>query len=366
MKKICCFFDDPVHYRELIYNRIEESYDCDWYFEVFSGKFKKFDTNHFKSVTYLPTKHYKGGYTVKGLIPLLFDKRYTDYLMSGLTRNVSLFLFLLLKRLFYPKKKVFLWSHGYYGRESKWELLYKHTLFNLADGILLYGNYARKLMIEDGFRQDKLHVIHNSINYNIQLCLRDKIGQTNIFTHHFGNQNPVLLFIGRLNQEKRLDMLVESLASLKQQGEHYNLVLIGDGSIRGSIEKLATEKGVSDNIWFYGSCYDEVKNAELIYNADLCVSPGNIGLTAIHVMMFGCPCLSHDNFAYQGPEFEAIQEGITGTFYKHGDQDSLTSTISQWFKKYAKDRNAVRQACYYEIDTQWNPDFQMAVIKSVI
>lgn len=366
MKRICCFFDDPVHYRKLIYNRIEESYDCDWYFEVFKGNFKKFDTSHFKSVSYLPTKHFKGGYTVKGLLGLLFDKRYTSYLMSGLTRNVSLFLFLLLKRLFYPGKKVFLWSHGYYGRESKMELFYKHTLFYLADGIFLYGNHARMLMIKDGLKQEKLHVIHNSLNYDVQLCLRDKVGHTDIYTQHFGNNNPVLLFIGRLNQAKRLDMLVESLASLKLQGEYYNLVLIGDGDIRSSIEELAAKKGLSDNIWFYGPCYDDEKNAELIFNADLCVSPGNVGLTAIHVMMFGCPCVSHDNFAYQGPEFEAIKEGITGAFYKQGDQDSLTSTISQWFKIYAKDRNVVRQACYQEIDTQWNPDFQLAVIKPVI
>lgn len=57
-------------------------------------------------------------------------------------------------------------------------------------------------------------------------------------------------------------------------------------------------------------------NAELIYNADLCVAPGNIGLTAMHAMMFGCPCISHNDFSWQMPEFEAIVPYKTGNFLK--------------------------------------------------
>ena len=56
-----------------------------------------------------------------------------------------------------------------------------------------------------------------------------------------------------------------------------------------------------------GECYSEETNAKLIYNADLCVAPGNIGLTAIHVMMFGCPAITHNDFKWQMPEFEAIK-----------------------------------------------------------
>lgn len=366
MKKLCCAFNVPVLYRELIYKRIEKSFDCDWYFEEVDGRFKIFDTGLLKNVKFLPSKKHRGFITVKGLVTLVWNKDYTHYLMLGNTRNLSEFIFLLTKQIFFPSKKVVLWTHGYYGRESKIVRLWKRAFFKLADSILLYGDHAQNLMQADGINPDKMYVVHNSLNYDEQLRLRRTISSTSIYPDHFGNNHPVLLFIGRLTTSKRLDMLIEALASLKQKGKHYNLVLVGDGSIRGTLEQLAIEKGVSENVWFYGACYDETTNAELVSNADLCVSPGNIGLTAIHALMFGCPCISHDNFAYQGPEFEAIKEGITGAFYKQGDQNSLTSTISQWFKIYAKDRNVVRQACYHEIDTQWNPDYQMEVIKSVI
>lgn len=57
-------------------------------------------------------------------------------------------------------------------------------------------------------------------------------------------------------------------------------------------------------------------NAEFIYNADLCVSPGNVGLTAMHSLVFGCPVITHNCFEWQMPEFEAIQPGITGDFLR--------------------------------------------------
>lgn len=366
MKKLCCIFNVPILYRELIFKRIEEAYDCDWYFEEVNGQFKTFDTNQFKKVTFLPTSKHPGFYTVKGLVSLVWHKDYSDYLMIGHTRNLSVFLFLLIKKLFFPSKKVYLWTHGYYGKESKVELLWKRTLYALADSLLLYGEYARELMLADGINPEKMHVLHNSLNYDEQLRLRHTTSSTRIYTCHFGNNYPVLLFIGRLTPTKRLDMLIDSLASLKQQGEHYNLVLVGDGSVRENLEHLAIEKGVSENVWFYGACFEESTNAELVYNADLCVSPGNVGLTAMHAMTFGTPVVSHNSFSLQMPEFEAIKEGITGAFYKHDDQDSLTDTISLWFKDHAAGRDAVRQACYHEIDTQWNPNFQMEVFKSVI
>ena len=161
-------------------------------------------------------------------------------------------------------------------------------------------------------------------------------------------------------------MLINAVADLKSQGEYYNLVYIGDGEARIGLEKMAIDRSVSDQVWFYGACYDEEKNAEFVYNADLCVSPGNIGLTAIHVLMFGCPAISHDDFAHQMPEFEAIKVGKTGTFFQRDSQKSLNESISKWFSQEGYNRENIRKDCYNEIDTNWNPYYQMQIIKQVI
>lgn len=118
-------------------------------------------------------------------------------------------------------------------------------------------------------------------------------------------------------------------------------------------------------MWFYGACYDEKPNAELIYNADLCVAPGNVGLTAMHTMVFGTPVISHNDFKWQMPEFEAIHPNETGDFFEYKNTESLASTISNWFSVHKSDRAEVRRFCYHEIDTQWNPNFQIKVIRKL-
>ena len=92
----------------------------------------------------------------------------------------------------------------------------------------------------------------------------------------------------------------------------------------------------------------------------------DVGLTAIHSLMFGTPVITHDDFAYQMPEFEAIQKDVTGDFFSHGHVESLVNTVSNWLDKKTAKREEVRMACFKEIDEQWNPQFQMKVIKSVL
>ncbi|MEZ4897633.1 MAG: hypothetical protein R2806_12390 [Saprospiraceae bacterium] len=61
------------------------------------------------------------------------------------------------------------------------------------------------------------------------------------------------------------------------------------------------------------------KLSTFFYNSAVCVSPGNIGLTGVHSMSFGCPVISHNNFVEQMPEFEIIREGETGYFFQQNN-----------------------------------------------
>lgn len=366
MKKLCCIFNTPSLYRETIYKQIEYTYDCDWYFEDTDNHLKEFDTNQFKNVKRL--KSYKCGpfYGVKGLLGTLFNKNYSDYLMMGHSRNISIFIFLIFKKIFFNSKKVFLWTHGFYGKENLFEYLWKKILLGLADELLIYGDYACHLMQEMGFKKTKLHPIHNSLNYNVQLELRNTIGLSDLYIRHFGNDAPVLIFIGRLNPIKRLDMLVNALKYFNKRGEIYNLVFIGDGPDSTRLKNIVRDSDLNDQVWFFGASYDEKINAELIINADLCIAPGNIGLTAIHALSFGCPAITHNNFAKQMPEFEVIKDSVTGTFFEYRNQQSLNRTIDNWFKQDGYCREQIRLNCYKEIDSNWNPNYQIKIIRSVI
>lgn len=366
--KLCCIFNIPSLYREKIYLDLDSAYECEWYFEKEENDINLFDVKKLRSATVLPYRKLAGRfYRMKGLTGRLWRRDDFDaYLMIGAPMCLSIWIICIIIRILYHKKKIYFWTHGWYGKETWSEAIVKRTFLRLAHGIFVYGNYAKRLLEEQGFKEDNLFVIHNSLSYDVQLKLRKSMYRTMIYKNYFDNDNPVIIFIGRLTPVKRLDMLVDAVKYLKMRNRECNLVLIGDGSMRYELEMRVNNLGIGDNVWFYGACFDEAVNTELIYNADLCVSPGNVGLTAIHALMFGTPVITHDDFAYQMPEFESIQKDVTGDFFNHGRVESLVNTICKWLDEKADKREEVRQACFKEVDRQWNPQFQMKVIKSVL
>ncbi len=364
MEKTCNVFGNLPLYRKAIFKAIDHSFDCDWYIDNAPSAVKTFGDEELKRVYRLPSIHVGPFIWLKGQIGLLY-KDYNVYLLTGETGSVSLFIMCLIKKYFFSKKRIYLWTHGLYGKEGKLEkFFWKLPLLKMADGLFLYGNYSKELLIKEGFNTNKLFVLHNSLDYDVQLRIRNDLKPSKIFQEHFKNDNHVLIFIGRLTPVKRLDMLIEAVSRLKRRGQSYNVVFVGTGVEYTRLKELVNHYDLDKYIWFFGESYDEQTNAELVFNADLCVAPGNIGLTAMHSLMFGCPALSHDDFALQMPEFEAILPGVTGAFYKHGCIDSLVETISGWFNNPKYNRDIVRNACYNEIDNFWNPHYQMQVIKS--
>ncbi len=362
--KLCQINYDASHYRETIYHAIDTEFDSDMFFGLAPDEgVRQMDTKGFKGkIYYTKIISFGGLFYQKGIIPLIW-KPYDVYLGLGETRGISSWLFPIVLRIFKPGKRVYFWSHGWYGKESKRQAFVKKLFFRLPNGgTFVYGDYARNLMIKAGLPADKIFVIHNSLAYPKQLALRNSITLSSLYKEHFGNNNPVILMIGRLNMRKHLDMLFNAVAKLEEAGKHYNIVLIGDGEDKDKLIELSKTLEISEQVWFYGACYDEKANAELIYNADLCVVPGDIGLTAIHSMMFGTPVITHNHFPFQGPEHEAVHPGSTGDFFEYGSIDSLARTIQEWFVNH-RDRESVRAACYHEIDTQWNPEFQINVLK---
>lgn len=362
--KICFFNRSSIHYRKNIYMLMDKELPCDFYFgDSRPGKIEP--------VPYELLEHFKGElhnvtigpfYWQKGLLKLL-KSDYTDFITPGETYCLSTWVMLFLAKRY--KKNIFLWTHGAYGDEKGFKKRLAIRSKSKAKGVFLYGEYAKNILVKWGVPESKLHVIYNSLSYDEQLPLRKSITPSDFYQKHFSNDNSNIVFIGRLTSVKKLDQILKAVALLKEQGLLFNVTFIGDGTEKQKLEALTNELDLQNNVWFYGACYDEKKIAEFLYNADLCVSPGNVGLTAMHAMTFGCPVISHDNFPLQMPEFEAIEEGKTGGFFKENDINSLAETIKKW-QTNCGDREEIRKACYKVIDEKYNPHLQVEIIKKVI
>lgn len=364
-QKLCVIYNYAQHYRTGIFKLIDQTFDCDYLFGDSMGDVKKMDYSLLHGiVTETHTRRLFGGWYWQPGVVAMLRRPYSHYILLGETRALSTWVFCLLARLFYKKKKVFFWSHGWYGKETMMENVVKKFLFKLPNsGIFTYGDYARGLMIKEGFKANKLFPIHNSLAYDQQIDIRKTLVPTKIYQEHFGNEKQNLFFVGRLTPVKRLDQILDAMTICNKSGHYYNLTFIGDGTELDKLKTRSEELGLMDQVWFYGPCYDEQELSSLIYNADLCVAPGNIGLTAMHSMVFGTPCITHKDFPYQMPEFEAIEEGNTGTFFERNNVEDLALKIIEWFDKTGNNREEIRKSCMNKIDTEWNPYYQIEVLK---
>lgn len=366
--KIAMLFPYTPSYREAIYKLMDKELEVDWFFCGNAKRnLKMFDYSLLKrcNLTMEETKLFGPIVYYKGIKKLNLQ-RYDVIICAGVIRCLSEWWLLQKIGKGMKKPKIFLWTHGWYGKETMLQKMVKKFFFRKVDGFFLYGDYARNEMLKEGFDGKKLHVIKNSLDYDKQLELRKETKPSTIYKEHFGNDKPTIVFIGRLTAVKKLDLLIKAIGKLRKKGEEYNIAFVGDGEMRSELEKVAEENGLTNNIWFYGTCFDEKTNAQLVYNADLCVAPGNIGLTAMHVMMFGCPAMSHNDFKWQMPEFESIIPGQTGDFFEHDNVEDLVKSISHWFASKSNCREDVRKACYKEIDDHWNPHYQLNVIKTAL
>jgi len=340
---------------------------CDFYFGQPYGSISNiktlplsFFTTHAEMLRNIPIPVI-GGYWQKGAVGLL-KKKYDVYIITGEIACLSAWALMVLNRLFF-RKKIVLWGHGWYGRETFLKRIIKKMFFSLSDRILVYGDRAKELMKKEGVDPRTIFPVHNSLDYDKQQEIINSIPSDDPIQEHFGNNYPAIVFSGRLTASKRIDEVVEVLSQLRKENIIVNCVLIGDGPERHNLESLVEKNGLHTQVWFYGACYDESTIGRMYWNAAVCVSPGNVGLTAIHSLTYGCPVITHNSFSYQMPEFEAIQPGKTGDFFEYNDTLSLKETIRKWTALSSQNKSVIRQACMESIRKEWTPDYQIRVIR---
>jgi glycosyltransferase involved in cell wall biosynthesis len=369
MKKVAYFTNIAPHYREELWLALVKNIDAELHF--YFGKSKSI-----KSIDFLSNKDWaKLKYQVhevkniryksrlifqRQVIREILFKNWDCIILLGDANLISNWILGIIAKI--KNIKLIFWGHGLYGNETGVKKLIRKKFYSLSDLNLVYGNWAKNQMLKEGFDPNKIKVIFNSINYEESKALRSSAVDKTYYKQYFDNNCPILIFIGRLTKVKKLNLLIESVNKLTKNGFKLNLMIVGTGECKNELERLADLSKA--DIFFYGSCYIEKEISKLIANADLCVSPGNVGLTSIHSMSYGTPVCTHDDFVNQMPEFEAITEGVTGCFFSK-EKNNLHEVIYHWLVN-ADDRAILRQKCYEVIDNYFNPHNQSRVMKNAI
>ena len=138
------------------------------------------------------------------------------------------------------------------------------------------------------------------------------------------NKNPRFLFLGRLDDEKRIHVLLQAVAKLT---EHPNVIveLVGDGGERENLARLADELGIADRVIFTGHITDQ----ELPKAYERCtafVMPSIAELQSIatmEAMASGRPVIAADAMALP----HLVHDGDNGYLFPPDDADALAERL---------------------------------------
>lgn len=360
--KICAVFNIAPLYRKAIYSLMDKELSVDFLFGDQSaegiallngqslGGFRGYLGNVYRGKKLVWQR--------KALRLALLRRKYDCYVITGNAGIISNWIIALAVRCM--GGKVVLWSHGLRGDERGMTLRKNLWYFGLSSHIMLYGHRARKLLLEHGVAPDKMTVVYNSLDFDTQIGLMDRLGDRGFARNYFGNSLPYVCYVGRLTVGKELDLLLRALVGLQ-----CNLIVLGDGPAREELEALSRELGTEDRVWFQGESYDEQHIGTVLFNAAACVSPGSMGLTAIHSLTFGTPIITHDNLQSQFPETEVLVDGVTGIHFKQGDTKDLARAINNYIVMDDLEREVVRKNCRDEIENRYNPHVQIEIMKNM-
>jgi glycosyltransferase involved in cell wall biosynthesis len=301
----------------------------------------------------------------KGILRLALRQDIAVIIFLGNANFLSTWLAALLARL--TGKRVLFWTHGWLRKEQGTKAIVRNIFYHLAHGLLLYGNRAKMIGIESGFARDRMYIVYNSLDYRTQKMIMTHVTKDRIKLVRemfFSDPKiPVLIYTGRLTKAKGLGLLLQAMSQLQDQGFKTSLLLVGDGPEREPLTQLAKVSGLA--VHFYGPCYDEYNLSELIMSANVTIAPGQVGLTAIHSLVYGTPVITHDDPDDQGPEWEAIVPGQTGDIFKRGDVHDLARVIQKW-SMWPWPDESIRKRCMSVIDRSYNPIFQQSIINRAV
>ncbi|TFG70090.1 MAG: glycosyltransferase family 4 protein [Methanomassiliicoccus sp.] len=159
--------------------------------------------------------------------------------------------------------------------------------------------------------------------------------------------NRVILHVGRLSFEKRLDIVLNAMADLRKEEPDLRLLVVGKGPASDHYQRLAESLGIKDRVVFTGFLPDD-DLPKAYASCDMLVIASTFetqGLVVLEAMASGTPVAGIRSRAI--PEF--VKEGKNGCLF---DETSCTDAIRRCLSKAnSMKMEAVAMAMGFSIDT---------------
>jgi glycosyltransferase involved in cell wall biosynthesis len=304
---------------------------------------------------------------VPSLLTNLWRGNY-DVIVKCINGRFALPLTYLIARL--RRKPFVLWTGIWMSLQTRFHrLAFPLTLwiYRHADAIVVYGDHVKRYLVSLKVAPEKIFVAAHAVDnasYNRPVCepekalLREKL--------QLGNSK-IVLYLGRLEEEKGLDYLVGAFPLLNV--DDTVLLVVGDGSLREKLGAAVQEHGLQDKTRFVG--YVSPEDAVIYYAiAEVFVLPSvtmptgkeTWGLVVNEAMNQGVPVVATE--AVGAAAGGLVQSGVNGFIVPERDSAALAQAIARLLTDAELRAQMNQNAC--RIIATWDNDrmvqgFQQAV-----
>jgi len=365
LPRVAVVYTHFPHYRSPVFRSLAKSRDYDFEFfydargineTIVSGV--KDDGHHSLAV-----RTWRGLIWQFGAIRLAFSDKFDGYIFLGNPFIISTWIAALMVRL--RGKPVYFWTHGWLRREKGVAAFLRLLFYRLANHLLVYGERAIELGQAQGYPPAQIHTIYNSLDYEKQAKIRDRIlRQSGKLPNVSGaNAKPYFLMVGRLVKPLNVELAFDAIEIGKVDAE---LVIVGDGPEKSRLVRDARRRSLP--VRFMGAIYDEEQLGRLFLGACAVISPGKVGLLAMHSLAYGASLITHGDFDNQMPEVEAIVPGVTGAFFERNDASALASRMNAFLngKAYSVGVAEGKQRAIAMIEDRYTADAQVLLITEAL
>jgi glycosyltransferase involved in cell wall biosynthesis len=294
---------------------------CDGGLSVFAGKPRRLEG--IASIAQLNTARYKPGKNLHFLNP---SSRYYLCWQCGLVRWLGawdpdalvveanpryLSTPLAVRWMHRRGRPVLGWGLGVQRTGNPIELFLRRNLLSSLDGMIAYSQRGAEEYRALGLKN--VTVAHNAVSPRPQgnppIRSVGKVG------------NPVVLFVGRLQTRKRIDILLRACRELPDDLQP-ELVIVGDGPARSVFQDLAAK--VYPEAFFTGAVHG-VELGPFFERADLFALPGTGGLAVQQAMARGLPVIVAEGDGTQ----DDLVRPENGWQIPPGNQEAFTAVLKE-------------------------------------
>ncbi len=212
-------------------------------------------------------------------------------------------------------KPVLGWGLGsppLHGRFASLRMRNRKQFYRSLDGIIAYSKRGAKQYQNFGVDPERIFVAYNAVTMPPSFPFPVREVET--------SRRLMVLFVGRLQTRKRLDLLFDACAKLPEESRP-RIVVAGDGPARMGFEDYARK--VYHDVHFAGAKYGAALE-RLFLEADLFVLPGTGGLAVQQAMSYGLPVVVARG---DGTQDDLVRKE-NGWQIPSGDVESLTSALA--------------------------------------